>query len=149
MISARDFLYEAHRVPLYDETSGEQIGVSFVHTSVPDDVVPGESGAVRGAVRSVLRLVKTSDNTTRYARQHGYDAFVCMSVHSRPYSNSQLHAALTHRAHTCTIATRLRVDDTCGVSHPPPPASPPPLLRVVRMHRYRYGATPGALTRWS
>lgn len=122
MISARDFLYEAHRVPLYDETSGEQIGVSFVHTSVPDDVVPGESGAVRGAVRSVLRLVKTSDNTTRYARQHGYDAFVCMSVHSR--LDSQLHAALTHGAHTCT--TRVRVDDTCGVSSPAPPSRPSP-----------------------
>ena len=66
MISARDFAYEAHRVPLYDEATGQQIGVSFVHTSVPAHVVPTASGAVRGSVRSVLRLVKTSETTTRW-----------------------------------------------------------------------------------
>ena len=64
MISARDFTYEAHRVPLQDK-HGNPTGVAFVHLSAPSDVVPHKSGHVRGNVRSVLQLDKAGDGATR------------------------------------------------------------------------------------
>ncbi len=63
-IAARDFAYEAHRMPLSDK-HGQRVGVAFVHFSAPDGHVPTHPGFVRAGVWSVLQLDAANDGTTR------------------------------------------------------------------------------------